>query len=316
MTATASTTCVAGELNADCTHPRAKHVHGHHLTAGRDHCKGEACTRAARKHAKLTAYRRATGTSSYVAAGPARAHVLALLEVLTVGQIEARSGVHRTAIRVLTGDFPGKPASKRITRTTAAGLLSVTPVAAATETQCLVNATGTRRRLRALAALGWPMRHITERLGCSPRTTWLITHRPRQSLTVLASTRDAVAALYAELSTSPPPSTRQTSIVRRLAFERGWAPPAAWDDDTIDDPRTYAHGHLARAKRLDEIAIAAAVAGDIGVLLTAGERAEVIRRCLDASVTIDQTARRADVPRHVVRAAKHQALDHDHEVAA
>lgn len=301
--------CVPGAPNEACTHPRAKHVHGEHLTFERDHCKGEACTKAARKHAKLTAYRTATGTHSYIDAEPARAHVLALREQLTVGQIEARSGVHRTAIRVLLGDFPGKPASKRITRTTSAALLAVKPVAIADETHCLVNATGTRRRLQALSALGWPVRTLTDRLGCSPRTTFLIMRRPRKSRVVLASTRDAVVRLYVELAVVAPPSTRQTSIARRLAFERGWAPPAAWDDDQIDNPRAYPHGHLARAKRVDEIAIAAAVAGEPGVLLTSIEKTAVIRRCLAAGVPLAKIAIRADVPRAEVHRVREMLRD-------
>lgn len=313
----AAIVCVTGTLNETCTHPRAKHEHGTYLSFARDHCKGEACRRAARKHAKVSAYRTATGTSSYIDAEPARAHVLTLRDHLTIGQIEARSGVHRTAIRVLIGDWPGRPASKRVTRATEAALLAVSPVAIAGEAHCLVNATGTRRRLQALAALGWPVQTLNLRLGCSSRTTFLIMRRSRKARMVTASTRDAVAALYAKLSVAPPPPSRQTSRVRRHAFERGWAPPVAWDEEQIDDPRAYPHGHLARAKRLDAVAISAAVDGEIGVLLSAVEKAEVIRRCLARGVPMQAIARRADVSRTVVREAmsSHSATNTS-EVAA
>jgi hypothetical protein len=58
---------------------------------------------------------------------------------------------------------------------------------------------------------------------------------------VLAATARAAATLYDELWDVPPATdshrTRQSaSRARNHAAARGWPPPAAWDDDTIDDP--------------------------------------------------------------------------------
>lgn len=92
----------------------------------------------------------------------------------------------------------------------------------------LVPAAGTRRRLQALAAIGWSSREVARRLGVTPQTL----RRLYGQTSVLTSTRDRVAALYDELSMTP--GSNRTTVT--WAVRRGWAPPLAWDDDRIDDP--------------------------------------------------------------------------------
>lgn len=92
------------------------------------------------------------------------------------------------------------------------------------------DATGTARRLQALAALGWPPSVLARRIGVSRSTFEHIVkgHIQRTSAGVVA----AVSDLYEELSMTPGPSDHW----RRIAADKGWAPPLAWDDDTIDNP--------------------------------------------------------------------------------
>jgi hypothetical protein len=234
----------------DCPHPRAGHRHGTHLAYFKDHCRCAPCTRAGRIHSKRVGYRTLTGTHTYVDATDARAHVEQLLEVLTVGQIEQRSSVHRTAIRVLVGDFPGRPASKRITRTTRDALLAVRPDRVGPEASGLVDRSGTQRRLRALIALGWTARHLTRRLGMSSRTMGMLT--ADHGTPILASTRAKVAALYDELALVVPAPSRGTTVARGIAHGRGWVPPLAWDDDTIDDPDALPDTARPAARRSSE----------------------------------------------------------------
>lgn len=218
-----------------CHHPRANHQHGTYVTYKRDICRCIPCTRAAARYEKQSSHKRATGRSSYVAPTRAREHLEQLLATLTLGQIEARSGVHRTALRVLSGDYPSRPASRRITRTTETRILAV-PAGQLDQRDrdCLVDPTGTRRRLQALMAIGWPGSHLVRRLGWSSRTLWMLIHA--SPAVIRSRTREQVTALYEELwDTSPAPS-RQVTMVRRLAQRRGWAVPMAWDDDTLDDP--------------------------------------------------------------------------------
>lgn len=239
-----------------CKHPRANHQHGTHLAYRFDQCRCAPCATAGRRHGKATAYRTVTGTHSYVPAGRTRAHVEQLLEVLTVSQIEQRSGVHRTAIRVLVGDWPGKPASRRITRKTETALLAVTVDRVGVEQHGWVDGTGTRRRFRALVALGWPARTLGARLGFSTRTNWSMTSPEiPERQRIRASTRDAVRALYDELSLTVPPRSRYRTIARNIAAARGWAPPMAWDDDSIDDPAAVPFAGDVDEDLVDDLAV-------------------------------------------------------------
>jgi len=93
-----------------------------------------------------------------------------------------------------------------------------------------VDATGTIRRLRALAAMGWPMKQLAAMSGVSmPTVSCLMNHRRG---TVYSRTAGKVADLYDELSMREGNSQRSRLRARR----HGWAPPLAWDDETIDDP--------------------------------------------------------------------------------
>lgn len=100
-----------------------------------------------------------------------------------------------------------------------------------------VDATGTRRRLQALACLGWSARMIADRFGMAEVTvaTWGRAER------VSSRTAAKVARWYDELSMRiPEPVTFAERIAvgatRGKAAARGWVPPLAWDDEVIDDP--------------------------------------------------------------------------------
>lgn len=98
-----------------------------------------------------------------------------------------------------------------------------------------VDATGTVRRFRALACLGWSFQAVSERAGIGRGRD--IASRT----TVTRTTAAAVAAIYDELWATPPRvATREERIVvaktKARALREGWAPPLAWDDDDIDNP--------------------------------------------------------------------------------
>lgn len=208
------------------------------MAAKKDGCRCTPCTLAARRHRKATKYRTDTGTSTYVDAGAAREHLLKLTKRLTWAQVEQRSGVHRTALRVLAGKYPGRKQSRRITRTTAAAVLAVTDDPIGTETAGYVPGTGSRRRLQALIALGWTAKDLGDRMGWSSRTRWTMTTDSmdvRAPITI--GTRTAVHALYAELSMRPMPEGPVHDRTRSRAANRGWVPPLAWDEEALDDPR-------------------------------------------------------------------------------
>jgi hypothetical protein len=94
-----------------------------------------------------------------------------------------------------------------------------------------VPAIGARRRIQALLALGWTHAHITERMDGVGQTSQVALHQ--RGNWISRATHDAIVAAYEELGMTPGPS----DLSRRRARARGYAPPLAWDEDGIDDPK-------------------------------------------------------------------------------
>lgn len=150
-----------------------------------------------------------------------------------------------------------------------------------------VDALGTRRRLQALAALGWPTEWIDSSIG---RRRGYTSNILSSRQTVLKSTADLIDSAYESLSMSVPPTDtlprRQVvSRTRNLAARRGWVPPLAWDD--IDDPHelpaTYILADLridktSTASHADEVTVERVLAGEWRTPTTKADRVEVVAR--------------------------------------
>jgi transcriptional regulator with XRE-family HTH domain len=202
-------------------------------------CRCTACRGAAaayqRHRTRMQAYGR---WQPLVDAEPARLHVRALMAAgLGWERIARLAGVPKTTVASLLYGLGGRPASKRIRPQTADALLAVTAELDAMAGRRPVDGTGTRRRLRALVALGWPQAELARRMGMSAGPLGDILKGRR----VFASTARAAAALYRELAEADPLQHGVTApyaaIAARRAIARGWLPPIWWDEDTIDDPR-------------------------------------------------------------------------------
>lgn len=116
---------------------------------------------------------------------------------------------------------------KTVAKQTALGVLSILIGPPPAERD--VDATGTIRRVRALVAIGWPIAQIAPKVGLYPTGLATIS---RGVPHVRATTADRVAREYRRLSRTPGPSNRARNDARRKV----WAPPAAWDDERLDDP--------------------------------------------------------------------------------
>ncbi len=125
-------------------------------------------------------------------------------------------------------------------------------------TSAYVSPVGTQRRLWALARIGWSWPALAERLGVTDRWPSLLANQ--WTPTVSRETERRVRELYDLLSLTPGPSPRAAGWAAR----RGWVPPLAWDDDTIDDPDAQPWGGSAEeaAPVVDEVAIRRALAGE------------------------------------------------------
>lgn len=95
-----------------------------------------------------------------------------------------------------------------------------------------VDSTGTLRRLRALACLGWSQDALAERIGMTTSTLNNFMRVGSSGRRVTPASAERVAVAYAELSGENGPS----HLTARRAARRGWQPPEAWTTETIDDP--------------------------------------------------------------------------------
>ncbi|MGW8358862.1 hypothetical protein [Streptomyces wedmorensis] len=96
--------------------------------------------------------------------------------------------------------------------------------------------TGLLRRLHALCAAGWTLKDIgaAGNISAKTLTAFATTPCPRSTPTL----RGAILAAWEQLAHQPGPSP----AARRRAQSKSWAPPLAWDNETIDDPATSPSG--------------------------------------------------------------------------
>lgn len=95
---------------------------------------------------------------------------------------------------------------------------------------------GTVRRIQALLAIGWRHSDITAHMpGVRTGSAAALNQAGDR---VSAATHRAVKAAYDDLSMRSGPSKK----TRTLASRMGYAPPLAWDDETIDDPQAQPSG--------------------------------------------------------------------------
>lgn len=105
----------------------------------------------------------------------------------------------------------------------------------------MVPSIGTRRRLQALLTMGWRHQDLSPLLGYGSGQTMYLKGRITQRK------HEATKRVYDQLWNKRGPADLRTM---RAVAKSGYAPPLAWDDDSIDDPnakpdlgaRVYAQG--------------------------------------------------------------------------
>lgn len=272
---------MTGDLNADCTHPRARHRHGTYACAVRDRCDCEPCKQARRRTAKQDAHRRDRGLSTLVDATPARLHAQRLADAgMGRAEIARLADIDVVSItRLLRGDM----ATMRRDRSTR--ILSVTLRPVTEQALGLVPACGIIRRAEALACLGWSAIEVLRRAHLGVH----VLETARHTGMCYASTRAAIAAVYDELWDQWPPETSSTIRTRTIAARRGYAPAMAWDDDDLDNP----DAHPATPGRHVPFSRRAARLEDVRELLAYGEHPAMIAQRIGVKVdTLAQTLRR------------------------
>jgi transcriptional regulator with XRE-family HTH domain len=160
-----------------------------------------------------------------------RRHVAWIIDThgVTQREITRLSGVsQRTLNNVMNGR------ARSVYRPTARKLLSIESIPSSKRYSSVISVDGipTQRRVQALACLGYAPTHIATELGLSPNTVALSRPLVRVRLRVQELVRD----FYNQRKRIPRESTvYHVARIRRDAMRAGYAPPWAWDHDTIDD---------------------------------------------------------------------------------
>lgn len=190
-------------------------------------CVEPGCRAAASTRRRCdSCYRRyiRMGRYGYVDATEARAHVLHLRDLgWTWEQIAEAAGTSKW-----TASAAGSGRIRRLWPESARALLAIEPVPRGSHRG--VDSTGTRRRVQALAWMGWPKAEVARRAGTTQLTLQTLILPTRRPSYTLARRVDAV---YADLRRRTGPS----KVAAGKARAAGFAPPLAWTAATIDDPR-------------------------------------------------------------------------------
>lgn len=199
----------------------------------------------ARHRTRLKAYGR---WNPWVDADPIRAHIASLADY-GIGWKRAAelAGLSTTTVSSWVYGHRGGPPPAVVRAALAAKMLAVKPILDNAAAGGRIDATGTRRRLQALIAVGWPMKHLAIRLGMSPSNSHQLLRRVR----VEAATARAVRMLFRQLWDVRPETAGvpfpMASRSRKIAVRKGWPPPLAWID--IDDPDEVPDGWLRAGRR-------------------------------------------------------------------
>jgi hypothetical protein len=226
-----------------------------------------------------------------VDAEPVRRHVQRLRDSgLGLPNIAELAGVDPQLLTGLVYGHPSRnlPPSRTVRPSTADKILAVH--AGQVPTRGWVPVVGTRRRLQALAAIGWPIKHVEQAAGLPKSHAHRILAAPEGSRVKVRTAR-AVAAVYGRLWNADPASAGQSSSsivrVKNLAAARGWLPPMAWDDliDLIGedlDAEVSRRVALMDDEELQRCDYARRRLGDRSPLIVAGSREYDRRRYQEA----------------------------------
>ncbi|MCU1617566.1 MAG: hypothetical protein JWO98_5106 [Frankiales bacterium] len=225
-------------VTRECTHPQARHRHGTRAAYVKDRCRCPDCTAADTAASRTATRERIYGRRHpYVDAGLVREHIAALRAAgIGVERIAQLAGLSVSHIRQLADHGrDGSPTTQRVRPSTAARILSIGIEADSRAPSSRVDATGTRRRLQGLIAIGWPVELLAAHLSRRPNSL----HRSMTGRSVTARTAREVASLYQRLWNATPPQTNSeqraaADAARAHAAAQGWLPPLAWEDIDTD----------------------------------------------------------------------------------
>lgn len=228
----------------DCTCKIARHEHGTRTAYVVDGCRCRPCidasTTAEGRRRKLRAFGRQE--LDRVDAGPVREHMEYLrANGVSLKQLAKVTGLSASAVSAIRYGRTerGHDPYPRVTKNTAEKILAVKPTMDTMAPGRAIDSTGTVRRLQALITIGWSQARLAEHLGMNSGNFGTLMNSTQCTVKKAL----AVRAIYERSWNKPQTghdwhSKTSATRARNYAAARGWLPPMAWDDDTIDDPAT------------------------------------------------------------------------------
>ncbi len=175
----------------------------------------------------------------FIDATPVREHLLKLYAAgLTPYRVSILTGIDWNTVRLYTQAAPTQRRGM-IRQTTPEFMAKILAVQPEPVMPGRVDPTGTRRRIQALVAIGWPMKELGPHLGVKPDHVRRLMTRTQQ---VYGTTAQAAIDTYSQLQRSRPRrhGVSEIGFARALRYsrQRRWAPPKYWDQHPgcIDDP--------------------------------------------------------------------------------
>lgn len=224
--------------------------HHNTLTCVKEYgCKRPECVARCQAYHRNRHRKMGYGTwQPLVDAEPARRHINQLRDLgHSIPGIEKAAQVSPATLSRIIYDGTNKRV-RRLRPEVAARILVIPLVAPPVKAHTIVDATGTRRRVQALVAMGWPLNALGPQLGIHPRRLSDLIRSDR----VLASTAQRIARAYRTVQTRDPRNhgvpDRSIAMARNLAAREGWRGPLDWDDIDAPDSRPESWGR-SRAKR-------------------------------------------------------------------
>jgi hypothetical protein len=242
------------------TNTRREAPHHDKLTCYTDYgCRLPACVERKRQWQREARNKQKHGQwQPFVDAAPVRQHLLDLqAQGVPVNRVALVSGVDKETVRAFVpgSDTKRRPAKHRVRAEYAARILAVTAEQARA---AVMDSTGTRRRIQALVALGWPIRELSHAFGLSAPYAHDLLKQADTNRGVWASTAEKVADGYNQLRNTRPSrygvNASRARRARNLASSNRWPKPQYWDQhpDAIDDPHFTPEYGFTRAELLAE----------------------------------------------------------------
>lgn len=204
-------------------------IHGNYVNFLMRKCRCTVCRDANRRESKR--YRVQGPRNTMVDATRTHLHIQSLLAAgMSFNALAKTAGYssRNALVSILE--------SKRVRATTQARILAVT-IESDTRPEAYVSALGSRRRLQALAAIGYSHRDLAAHLGVDRGDIQHVQSGSQK--TVRRFRAEAIAAMFDTLSMTLGGNTRAAAYAAR----QRWAAPLAWDEGAIDNPKARPHGH-------------------------------------------------------------------------